>query len=120
MVSTGVLRDPFTSGRYTVYKDHITLEDYEIHDGMNLELYCERFEPLNGVNTLRYVKRTCLSPNQRARTPPRLILRVLQQGTIKQHQINGILTHLLVLLSLRRLIEAKRHTRPASRTHIRA
>ena len=25
--------------RYNVYKDHITLEDYEIHDGMNLELY---------------------------------------------------------------------------------
>ena len=24
---------------YTVYKDHIALEDYEIHDGMNLELY---------------------------------------------------------------------------------
>ncbi|KAK4336612.1 hypothetical protein RND71_043951 [Anisodus tanguticus] len=24
---------------YTVYKDHITLEDYEIKDGMNLELY---------------------------------------------------------------------------------
>ncbi|CAG8490154.1 3742_t:CDS:2 [Paraglomus occultum] len=24
---------------YTVYKDHITLEDYEINDGMNLELY---------------------------------------------------------------------------------
>lgn len=23
----------------SVYKDHITLEDYEIHDGMNLELY---------------------------------------------------------------------------------
>ena len=23
----------------TVFKDHITLEDYEIHDGMNLELY---------------------------------------------------------------------------------
>ena len=23
---------------YTVYKDHITLEDYEIHDGMGLEL----------------------------------------------------------------------------------
>ena len=22
-----------------VYKDHITLEDYEIHDGMGLELY---------------------------------------------------------------------------------
>ncbi|KAJ1974776.1 ubiquitin-like modifier hub1 [Dimargaris verticillata] len=22
-----------------VYKDHITLADYEIHDGMNLELY---------------------------------------------------------------------------------
>ena len=24
---------------YTIYKDHITLDDYEIHDGMNLELY---------------------------------------------------------------------------------
>jgi len=22
-----------------VYKDHITLDDYEIHDGMGLELY---------------------------------------------------------------------------------
>lgn len=25
--------------RYTIFKDHITLIDYEIHDGMNLELY---------------------------------------------------------------------------------
>ena len=24
---------------YTIFKDHITLGDYEIHDGMNLELY---------------------------------------------------------------------------------
>ncbi|XP_043824865.1 ubiquitin-like protein 5 [Dromiciops gliroides] len=24
---------------YTVSKDHVTLGDYEIHDGMNLELY---------------------------------------------------------------------------------
>ncbi|RKP06355.1 ubiquitin-like protein 5-like protein [Thamnocephalis sphaerospora] len=24
---------------YTVFKDHITLADYEIHDGANLELY---------------------------------------------------------------------------------
>lgn len=24
---------------YTVYKDHITLEDYEINDGMGIELY---------------------------------------------------------------------------------
>lgn len=24
---------------YMIYKNHITLEDYEIHDGMNLELY---------------------------------------------------------------------------------
>lgn len=24
---------------YTIYKDHITLEDYEISDGMSLELY---------------------------------------------------------------------------------
>ena len=25
--------------RYTIYKDHIQLDDYEIHDGMGLELY---------------------------------------------------------------------------------
>ncbi len=25
--------------RYSIFKDHITLEDYEIHDGMGLELY---------------------------------------------------------------------------------
>ena len=24
---------------YTIYKDSITLEDYEIHDGMGLEMY---------------------------------------------------------------------------------
>ena len=24
---------------YTIYKDHVSLGDYEIHDGMNLELY---------------------------------------------------------------------------------
>jgi len=24
---------------YTIYKDHITLEDYEIHDGMSLEMH---------------------------------------------------------------------------------
>ena len=23
---------------YTIYKDHITLEDYEIHDGMSMEM----------------------------------------------------------------------------------
>lgn len=25
--------------RYNIYKDHITLADYEIHDGMSLEMY---------------------------------------------------------------------------------
>ena len=25
--------------RYTIYKDHISLGDYEIHDGMSLEMY---------------------------------------------------------------------------------
>ena len=24
---------------YTIFKDHVTLEDYEIHDGMGIELY---------------------------------------------------------------------------------
>ncbi|KAF8368357.1 ubl-5 [Pristionchus pacificus] len=24
---------------YTIYKDHITLQDYEVHDGFNFELY---------------------------------------------------------------------------------
>jgi ubiquitin-like protein 5 len=27
------------ASRYSIFKDHITLEDYEIHDGMGLELY---------------------------------------------------------------------------------
>ncbi|XP_054572853.1 ubiquitin-like protein 5 isoform X1 [Eptesicus fuscus] len=27
------------SRRYTIFKDHVSLGDYEIHDGMNLELY---------------------------------------------------------------------------------
>lgn len=27
------------SCRYTNFKDHITLADYEIHDGMSLEMY---------------------------------------------------------------------------------
>ena len=32
----------FASSRrrwYTIYKDHVRLDDYEIHDGMGLELY---------------------------------------------------------------------------------
>ena len=29
---------------YTIYKDHITLQDYEIHDGMNLELYYQSID----------------------------------------------------------------------------
>lgn len=29
----------FFFSRYTIYKDHITLADYEIHDGMSLEMY---------------------------------------------------------------------------------
>ncbi len=33
------VRRSCASRRYTVYKDHITLGDYEIHDGMGLELY---------------------------------------------------------------------------------
>jgi hypothetical protein len=35
-----VQADADTHDRYNVFKDHITLEDYEIHDGMGLELYC--------------------------------------------------------------------------------
>lgn len=30
---------PALFDRYTTYKDHITLADYEIHDGMSLEMY---------------------------------------------------------------------------------
>lgn len=31
---------------YTIFKDHITLGDYEIHDGMNIELYYSKFWPV--------------------------------------------------------------------------
>jgi ubiquitin-like protein 5 len=30
---------------YTVYKDHITLDDYEVHDGMNLASPATRHQP---------------------------------------------------------------------------
>ena len=30
---------PYLYRWHTIFKDHITLEDYEIHDGMGLELY---------------------------------------------------------------------------------
>lgn len=37
---TGTLPDKIRIQKwYTIYKDHITLKDYEIHDGMGLELY---------------------------------------------------------------------------------
>ncbi len=36
---------------YTIYKDHITLEDYEIHDGMGLELYVRTLH--NMIDLLR-------------------------------------------------------------------
>jgi len=32
---------------YTIFKDHIMLQDYEIHDGMNLELYYQWLGFLN-------------------------------------------------------------------------
>ena len=42
---------------YNIYKDHITLKDYEIHDGMGLELYYNWFlisDFLTSVRTLFY------------------------------------------------------------------
>ena len=37
---TGTKAEKITLKRwYSVFKDHITLEDYEIQDGTNLELY---------------------------------------------------------------------------------
>ena len=33
------IRSYMYPSRYTIYKDHITLGDYEIHDGMSLEMY---------------------------------------------------------------------------------
>ena len=32
-------RTEIRMSRYNVFKDHITLADYEIHDGMSLEMY---------------------------------------------------------------------------------
>lgn len=39
-VKTGTRADRIVLKKwYTIFKDHITLEDYEIGDGSNLELY---------------------------------------------------------------------------------
>ena len=55
---------------YTVYKDHITLEDYEIHDGMGLELYCECRVPqsLSNVVPLQHATHTCAARPLRTQT----------------------------------------------------
>lgn len=37
--SACVVRAYIRMSRYNIYKDHITLADYEIHDGMSLEMY---------------------------------------------------------------------------------
>ena len=39
IVARRIFSGPSPTPRYNVYKDHITLEDYEIKDGMGLELY---------------------------------------------------------------------------------
>ena len=39
LASQLTFRSPPVLSRYTTYKDHITLADYEIHDGMSLEMY---------------------------------------------------------------------------------
>ena len=57
---------------YTIFKDHITLQDYEIHDGMGLELYYNcafRRARLPGLrwSSLRYARLTaprCLSQEE--------------------------------------------------------
>ena len=48
---------------YTIFKDHITLQDYEIHDGMGLELYyncafCRARLPDFRSNSVRYARLT--------------------------------------------------------------
>ena len=39
--------------RYTTFKDHITLDDYEIHDGMSLEMYQVGPAPIDSACTGR-------------------------------------------------------------------
>ena len=46
---------------YTVFKDHITLEDYEIHDGMGLDRLSLRFD---AEGTLAQVNPVCIGLDQ--------------------------------------------------------
>lgn len=59
---------------YTVYKDHITLEDYEIHDGMGLELYYQWIEDFGHsiAQRLKLVPICCFSSSSdcTSRKPP--------------------------------------------------
>lgn len=63
---------------YTVYKDHITLEDYEIHDGMGLELYvrfwlsvcCCGLTGVDGRCLFRCLKYECSQHVSFSHTPP--------------------------------------------------
>ncbi len=60
---------------YTVYKDHITLEDYEIHDGMGLELYCECCAPTIPIQPLATAcrSRSCTARRSRTQTTDSLL-----------------------------------------------
>jgi hypothetical protein len=59
---------PSLTVRYNVFKDHITLEDYEIHDGMGLELYCASSLQCSNTRWLSMVV-TTISPGRQLRTP---------------------------------------------------
>ncbi|KAL3623108.1 hypothetical protein CASFOL_031924 [Castilleja foliolosa] len=51
---------------YNIYKDHITLRDYEIHDGVGLELY-QLISP-NVEDIVRAAKRVCYRSHQSGKT----------------------------------------------------
>jgi len=47
---------------YQIFKDHVTLDDYEIHDGMGIELYCIFIQQLyinDNVKLLYFLNLTC-------------------------------------------------------------
>eukprot|EP00124_Ichthyophonus_hoferi_P001568 Ihof_evm7s85 gene=Ihof_evmTU7s85 len=73
---------------YTIFKDHITLEDYEIHDGMNLELYYQ----LSRIGSLLSYWMVPLQPNHLMAgcvtcLPNELLNEVLNEGMGDPSQI---------------------------------
>ncbi|KAL3649040.1 hypothetical protein CASFOL_005443 [Castilleja foliolosa] len=83
---------------YNIYKDHITLRDYEIHDGVGLELY-QLISP-KVEDIVRAAKRVCYRSHQSGKTELAETLKGTLDSTIHSNLFNLGLHPVLMLIGL--------------------